>query len=267
MSITSASPTSAERNGAHWGARARDWAAVEAQQVPTYEAAIRGAGIRAGDIVLDVGCGSGVFLRAAADRGAIVCGLDASQGLLEIARGRVPEADLCQGDLLHLPYVDDAFDAVTGFNSFFFADDMVAALREAGRVAKPGAPVVIQVWGRPERFDLRHMKQAIARFAPPPPADRLDPTTLWRPGVLEDLATQAGLVPDSAFGTTWAFEYESEEAMTRGMLSAGGFGALVGSDREDEARAAVVEALAVCRIPDGGFRLENEWHFLIARAT
>jgi hypothetical protein len=35
---------------------------------------------------------------------------------------------------------------VTGFNSFFFANDMVAALREAGRVAKPGAPVVIQVW-------------------------------------------------------------------------------------------------------------------------
>jgi len=44
-----------------------------------------------------------------------------------------------------LPWEHEAFDLVTGFNSFFFADDMVAALREAGRVAKPGAPIVIQV--------------------------------------------------------------------------------------------------------------------------
>ena len=76
----------------------------------------------------------------------------------------------------------------TGFCSFFFADDMVEALREAGRVAKPGAPVVIQVWGRPERFDLRLMKSVLARFRPPPPPGRLDPSTLWQPGALEDLA-------------------------------------------------------------------------------
>ena len=48
-----------------------------------------------------------------------------------------------------LPYDDDQFDVVAGFNSFFFAADMVAALREAARVAKLGTPVVIQVWGRP----------------------------------------------------------------------------------------------------------------------
>jgi ubiquinone/menaquinone biosynthesis C-methylase UbiE len=47
-----------------------------------------------------------------------------------------------------LPYADDAFDLVTGFTSFFFANDIVAALREAARVAKPAGPVVIQVWGR-----------------------------------------------------------------------------------------------------------------------
>ena len=92
--------------------------------------------------MLDVGCGTGVFLRLCADRGADVSGLDASEGLLEVARERVPEADLRLGDLQTLPYADDAFDLVTGFTSFFFADDMVAALREAGRVARPGAPIV-----------------------------------------------------------------------------------------------------------------------------
>jgi SAM-dependent methyltransferase len=264
MSITT--PTSAERNGQAWGLRARDWSETEAQMRPSYELAIERAGLRAGQSVLDAGCGSGAFLRVAADHGAAVTGLDASEALLAIARERVPDAHLSVGDLQHLPYADDAFDAVTGFCSFFFADDMVEALREAGRVAKPGAPVVIQVWGRPERFQLGLMKAVLARFRPPPPAGRLDPSTLWQPGVLEALAAQAGLAPDTAFDDRWTYEYADEESMSRAMLSAGGFGAVVG-DRKDEARAAVLDALAVCRTPEGGYRIENEWHFLIARAA
>ena len=249
-----------------WGLRARDWSETEAQQAPTYEAAIRRAGIGAGDTVLDVGCGSGAFLRLAADHGASVCGLDASAALLEIARERVPEADLCQGDLQRLPYVDGCFDAVAGFNAFFFAEDMVAALREAGRVAKPGAPVVIQVWGRPDRFDLGLMKAVLARFRPPPPPGRIDPSELWQPGTLEALAEEAGLAPGDAFDVRWAFEYADEAAMLRGMLSAGGFGAIAGPERQAAARAAVVDALSPCRTPAGGYRIDNEWHCLIARA-
>jgi SAM-dependent methyltransferase len=258
--------TTAEHNGRAWGLRARDWSAAESQMRPSYELAIQRAGLSAGQTVLDAGCGSGAFLRAAADHGAVVSGIDASEALLAIARERVPDADLSLGDLQRLSYADDSFDAVTGFCSFFFADDMVEALREAGRVAKPGAAVVIQVWGRPERFDLGLMKNVLARFRPPPPPGRLDASTLWQPGVLEDLATRAGLVPDTAFDDRWAYEYADEEAMSRAMLSAGGFGAIVG-DRQDEARAAVLEALAVCRTPDGGYRIENDWHFLIARAA
>ena len=258
--------TSAEHNGHAWGLRARDWSETESQMRPSYELAIKRAGLRAGQTVLDAGCGSGAFLRVAADHGAVVSGIDASEALLAIARERVPDADLSLGDLQRLPYPDDTFDAVTGFCSFFFADDMVEALREAGRVAKPGAPVVIQVWGRPERFDLGLMKAVLARFRPPPPADRLDPSTLWRPGVLEDLAVQAGLIPDAAFDDRFAYEYADEESMSRAMLSAGGFGAIVG-DRQDEARAAVLEALAVCRTPACGYRIENDWHFLSAPAA
>jgi len=258
--------TSAEHNGHAWGLRARDWSETESQMRPSYELAIKRAGLRPGQTVLDAGCGSGAFLRVAADHGAVVSGIDASEALLAIARERVPDADLSLGDLQRLPYADDTFDAVTGFCSFFFADDMVEALREAGRVAKPGAPIVIQVWGRPERFDLGLMKAVLARFRPPPPADRLDPSTLWKPGVLEDLAVQAGLIPDAAFDDRFAYEYGDEESMSRAMLSAGGFGAIVG-DRQDEARAAVLEALAVCRTPACGYRIENDWHFLIAHAA
>ena len=151
MSVTTS--TSADRNGEAWGLRAQDWSEVETQQRPTYEEAVRAIASARARRSSTSAAAAAPSCALAADAGATVCGLDASHELLELARERVPEADLAQGDLQQLPYVDDSFDAVLGFNSFFFADDMIAALREAGRVAKPGAPVVIQVWGRPEAFD------------------------------------------------------------------------------------------------------------------
>jgi hypothetical protein len=41
-------------------------------------------------------------------------------------------------------------------------------------------------------------------------------------------------------------------------------GDLVGSAREEEVRRQIVEALSSCRTPQGGYRLENEFHVLVA---
>ena len=266
MESTTPASGSAERWGPLWGARPHDWAENEDQQVPTYEEAIRRLGIAPGQRVLDVGCGTGVFLRLAADRGAEVFGLDASDALLELARARVPDADLRVGDMQFLPYEDDQFDVVTGFNSFFFAADITAALRESGRVAKPGAPVVIQVWGRPEACALEAMKVALRPFMPAPPPGTPPAPELWRPGVLEEIAAEAGLRPERAFDTSWAFEYPDEEALGRAMLSPGVVDLAVRAHGEDVVRAAIVEALAPYRTASGGYRLENEWHYVVARA-
>src|SRR6266498_4718082 len=191
------SPGSASRWGPLWGARPDDWALSEDQQLPTYEAALERTGLDPGWRVLDVGCGAGAFLSLVADRGGVPHGIDASESLIAFARTRLPNADLRVGEMEELPWDDDSFDLVAGFNSFFFANDMVAALREAGRVAKPRAPIVIQVWGAHERCDLEAMKQLARPFLPPRPPDAPPDPDLSRPGALKGLATQAGLTAES----------------------------------------------------------------------
>jgi SAM-dependent methyltransferase len=257
---------SAARWGPLWGARPDDWALSEEQQAPTYEAALECVGIEPGQRVLDIGCGVGVFLRLAADRGARPFGIDASEPLIELARTRLPHADLRVGEMEALPYDDDSFDLVTGFNAFFFANDIVAALREAGRVVKPGAPVVIQVWGPHERRDLEVMMAIAHPYLPPRPADAPPEPDYWQPGVLEELAARAGLTPGEAFDLTWAYEYPDADTLGRAMIAPAGIATLVGPEREQEVRAAIVEGLAPYRTPGGGYRLNNEFHVLIARA-
>jgi SAM-dependent methyltransferase len=266
MATTTSISERAAQWGRLWGARPRDWAASEEQQLSTYDEAIRRVGLAQGQRVLEVGCGTGVFLRRAADLGAEVVGVDASEALLDLARERVPEADLRLADMESLPFEDDSCDLVAGFNSFFFAVDMVAALREAGRVAKPGAPVVIQVWGRHERCDLEAMKAVIRPFLPPRPPDAPPEPDLSAPGVLEDIARAAGLTPDDTFAISWAYEFADDEELGRAMVAPAGIAGLVGPAHEQDVRRQMVDALAPFRTDDGGYRLENEFHFVIARA-
>ena len=267
MSAIDTSTGSAARWGPLWGARAEDWAAVEEQQLPTYLEAIRRVGISPGQRVLEVGCGSGVFLRAAANLGADVAGLDASEQLIQIARRRTPGADLRVGDMQALPWPDSTFDLIAGFNSFFFADDMVGALREAGRVAKRGAPVVVQVWGAHERCDLEAMKQLARPFLPPRPPDAPPDPDLSQPGVLAELVAGAGLEAVAEFDTFWAYEFGDAESLGRALVSVAGLSVLIGPDREPELKRAIVEGLASHRRVDGSYRLSNEYHYLVARAV
>jgi SAM-dependent methyltransferase len=257
---------SAKLWGPLWGARPEDWALIEDQQVPTYEAALGHVVVNPGDVVLDVGCGVGVFLGLVAGRGARPAGLDASVALLELAHRRVPQADLRLGDMEAMPFEDDSFDLVTGFNSFFFANDIVAALRESRRVAKPGTPVLIQVWGPHEHNDLEAMKDIVRPFLPPRPHDAPPEPDYALPGVLEDLADRAGLTPEQAFDTAWAYKYSDEPALRRTLLAPAGLATLIEPTAQPEVEDALVAGLAKHRTPDGGYSLRNVFHYLIARA-
>ena len=254
--------SSAQFWGRLWGAMPRDWAVVEDAQLPTYETAIEHLGIGHDQLVLDLGCGTGAFLRAAADRGAQVAGIDAAEGLLAVARERVPEAVLHAGDMQDLPFAEDRFDVVTGFSSLFFADDMTRALSEARRVCKPGGTVLAQVFGRPQRCSLEVLKRSIMPLL----GLEGDEPPYWRFDMLEQVARDAGLTPVESFYSSWAYEFADDDAMLRAMLSAGSAVAAVEHAGRDVVVETILGALAPYRDADGSYRMPNEWHYLVARA-
>jgi SAM-dependent methyltransferase len=112
------------------------------------------ARLSSGDRVLDVGCGTGVLARAAADRVAAerqVTGLDINEGMLGVARRIRPQIDWRQGDATKLPVPDESYAAVMSQFSLMYFSDRLAALKEMMRVLKPGGRLAIAVWGPYER--------------------------------------------------------------------------------------------------------------------
>ena len=129
--------------GELWGARAKDWAEIgEGVSRPLYEVVLRKIEVGPATTVLDMGCGAGAFCALAARRGARVSGIDASATLIAIAQQRVPQGDFRVGEIEDLPYADNSFDVVTAFNSIQYAATPLGALKEARRVACPGARIL-----------------------------------------------------------------------------------------------------------------------------
>jgi hypothetical protein len=54
--------------------------------------------------------------------------------------------------------------------------------------------------------------------------------------------------------------------MTRALIAPAGLALLVGPEREPEFKQALIGGLRAHRIADGGYRLSNAYHYLIARA-
>lgn len=256
---------SGEANGRIWGARAADWADIqEPQCAPAYHAVFDKAVVGSKTRVLDAGCGAGLALRLAADLGASVSGIDASEPLLEVARTRLPSALLAQGDLEELPYQDDAFDVVTGFNSFQYAANPIAALQEARRVAKPGGRVFVMTWGDPAGMEAAALVAALKPLLPPPPAGAGGPFALSESGKLEDFARSAGLMPLEVFDVNSPWRYPDLATALKGLGSSGVAFKASETSGQDALDAAHAATLTPFRQADGSFRIRATFRVLMA---
>jgi len=102
--------------------------------------------LRRGERVLDVGVGPG-FLAAemAQEVGAdgMVAGIDVSQSMLALAKGRDAAVDLRAGSAGSIPYPDASFDAAVSTQVLEYVADVPAALAELRRVVRPGGRILI----------------------------------------------------------------------------------------------------------------------------
>ena len=202
--------------------------------------------------MLDIGCGVGAFLRLVADRGGEPYGHRRLRGA-DRARAHAPaRTPTCASARWRTcPGTTTRFDLVTGFNSFFFANDMVAALarsrprRQARRTGRdPGL-------GRARALRPRGDEATRPAVPAAAPARRTARPRPLAAGALEALATQAGLTPESEFDATWAFEYPDAETLGRALVAVAGLAVLAGPEREQELKTAIVDGLAPYRTPDG----------------
>jgi SAM-dependent methyltransferase len=267
---TDAAAGSAVTQADLWGERARDWAEVmegwNGWGIPLYRQVLERLNVGAGTELLDVGCGAGRFCRIAADRGARVSGIDATAPLVEIAKERTRGGDFRIGDMQDLPWADDSFDIVTGFNSFFFAADLGCALLEARRVARPGGEVAMTVFGRPERCESTPMFAALGQLLPSESGEDEGGPVLHEAGVLESLAKEAALVPREAGYLEVVEEYPDLETLLRGYLAHGSIAKAVRSSDEQRVRDALTDGVRGLITASGGVRIEDEYCYLIATA-
>jgi SAM-dependent methyltransferase len=230
---------------------------------PAFEAALDALAITPNTRLLDVGCGSGLALRLAADRGATVSGLDASGALLEHARRRVPGAPLVEGELEDLPFADASFDVVTGFNSFQYAARPATALTEARRVLAPGGRVLYLNWAPPERCEAAGYLAAIGRLLPPPPPGAPGPFALSDAEAIVGLFNQAGLDVSSTADVTVVWSYPDEPTAITGLMAAGPIVLAIDHAGEDAVVAATKEFLEPFRREDGGYLITNVFRYAI----
>jgi len=149
---------------------------------------------------LDVGCGTGVLAARLVSAGFAMTGIDPSEGMLEVLRGRSPEVRAVTGSGTCLPFEDSSFDLVLSVAVMHHVADPCAVRRMLGemvRVTRPG--------GRVLHWDHNPRNPYWGRLMAKVPQDTGEERLVGEGEVLQGLraagaevllSTQLGLVPD-----------------------------------------------------------------------
>jgi len=248
--------------GAAWGSRATDWAYLwEPYARSANRAVFDQLAVGDGTRLLDIACGSGFAAHLASEGGAAVSGIDASEGLITIARARTPEGDFRVGDMFALPFPDASFDAATSFNGIWKGCE--AALLEARRVLVPGGRLGLTFWGRFEHLGLMpyflkviELSEASHGEASAKQGDTQN--------VIEDMLTDTGFGSLERGTVNVVNEWPDVEIAVRALAAAGpSVPAIraVGLDDFCDALRGVIEPM---HVPGVGIRVTSEFDWITA---
>lgn len=176
---------------------------------------VEAAGVKSGDLVLDVAAGTGNAAIPAAQTGAQVIASDLTPELLEVGKKWAAEVGVEltweTADAEALPYGDGVFDVVLSCLGVMFAPHHQPAADELVRVCRPGGTIGLIAW-TPAGF-IGQMFAAMKPYAPPPPPGA-QPPPLWGDedhvrellgGRVEQVQTETRAVRVSYFATPEAF--------------------------------------------------------------
>lgn len=231
--------------------------------LPMYRAAIKQLELE-DQLLLDAGCGSGLFSHIAIKNGAQVIGIDAAPGLLEIAQQRNPKNNFLEEDLEALPFADESFHIVTGFNSFQYAGSVEKALSEAARVLKKGGTLVIGIWDKPENSDAVQILKSIGALLPPPPAGTPGPFALSEDGRIESLCEKVGLKVASKATINCPFIYSSLTDGIKAFMGTGPAASALKQNTKETVERAIAAAFQQFRLADDLHFLHNQFLLFVA---
>lgn len=248
-----------------WSSNPRDWADIaEPQNRRLFEELIDQTGIGPGTRLLDIACGSGYAAELAADRGAVVTGVDIVPALLEIARERTPDGTFVQGEMDALPFADEEFDVVTSVNGFQFALDPATAFAEAARVLVPGGRLAAATFAEPERNEGTALHLAMKALVDEPEDDGYVPYALSSPGGLERaLEDAAGLRLTGAGEVALAWTYADTATAMRALLASAGGARASRVAGERRVREAIEAAIEPFRNRSGAVSLQNVFRYVV----
>jgi SAM-dependent methyltransferase len=230
---------------------------------PLHARVLDATGTGTGTRVLDLGCGAGAFARAAADRGALVRGVDADRAAVARAAAAVPEGEFHVGDA-HDAAAHGTADVVAAVQVLAHVANPLKVLRSAAAATVPGGLVAVTVWGREAECDVRLFGEALSPWLPPRPPQS-GPAPVTEPDRLRRLAELAGLEVVLLDEVVCPFTYPDEDALVVPVLDAGIGRLAARRTGPAQVRAAVLERFAGRRTPDGGYRLDNLFRVLVAR--
>jgi SAM-dependent methyltransferase len=214
--------------------------------------------------VLDAGCGSGLFSSMVIGRGAELIGIDAAPGLLKVARLRNPQHNFLEEDLEALPFKDNCFDVVTGFNSFQYAGDFEKALLESKRVLRPGGKLVIAIWDKPELNEATTILKAIGSLLPPPRPGTPGPFALSEDGRVEGILSKIGLRLQHRFSVPCPMLFVKLGDAVKSFMGTGPAAMACNHVEEAHVRDVVAKAFAPYKVAEDFYHLRNQFLLFIA---